>query len=201
MNVADDIIIQEGAIVGVLPQGKTEEECSLKIGKKARILSQAVIYSNNKIGDNFTLGTHALVREENTIGNNVSIGSFSDVEHHVTIEDDVRLHSYVFVPEFSVLKKGCWLGPRVTLTNAPFPQGKDVKKRLKGPIIREGAIIGAGAIIMPGITIGKNALVGSGSVVTRDVPARAVVIGNPAKQVKTIDELKYEDGTLAYEER
>lgn len=199
MDLPADVQVQEGAVVGVLPKGASGEP-TLTLGSGAMIFANAVIYANNRIGDNFMLGTCATVREENTIGNNVSIGSHANVEHHVIIEDDVRLHSYVFVPEYSVLKKGCWLGPRVTLTNAPFPLGKEVKERLKGPVIEEGAIIGAGAIIMPGVTVGKKSLVAAGALVTKDVPAGMVVVGNPAKVVKSITDLSYEDGLKPYSE-
>lgn len=199
MEVPADAYVQEGVVLGVLPKGFSGTP-SLKIGTNAKFFANCVLYANNGIGNNFVLGACATVREDNVIGNNVSIGSHANVEHHVIIEDDVRLHSFVFVPEFSVLKKGCWLGPRVTLTNAPFPLGKEVKERLVGPTIGEGAIIGANATILPGVNIGKRALVAAGSVVTKDVPDRAVVVGNPAKIVKTIDELSYKDGVKPYSE-
>ena len=199
MELPPDAQVQEGAVIGVLPKGFSGKP-SLQVGKKALVFANAVLYANNKVGDNFVLGTCATVREHNTIGDDVSIGSHANVEHHVTIEDGVRLHSYVFVPEYSTLKKGCWLGPRVTLTNAPFPLGKEVKERLKGPVIGEGAIIGAGAIILPGVTVGKRALVAAGSVVTRDVPAGMVVVGNPAKVIKAITDLSYKDGMRPYSE-
>ena len=64
-----------------------------------------------RIGDRFQTGHHALVREANTIGDDVSIGSLSVVEHHVTIGDGVRIHSQYFVPEFTVLEEGAWIGP------------------------------------------------------------------------------------------
>ena len=122
----------------------------------------------------------------NTIGNNVSIGTLSVVEHHIIIEDDVRIHTQAFIPEYSVLKKNCWIGPNVAMANAKFPKHPEAKKGLLGPTIEENAKIGANATIMPGLTIGKNSLVGAGSVVTKDVPEGIVVAGNPAQILKTI---------------
>jgi acetyltransferase-like isoleucine patch superfamily enzyme len=103
----------------------------------------------------------------------------------------VRIHSQAFVPEYSVLEDNCWIGPNVVITNAKYPRSPRVKETLKGAIIRQGAKIGANSTLLPGIEIGENALVGAGSVVTKNVPAGTVVVGNPAYVIKQISELPY----------
>ncbi|MCU0798678.1 MAG: transferase [Candidatus Thermoplasmatota archaeon] len=153
------------------------------IGDGSMIRSHTVIYSGNRIGRNFQTGNKANIRETNDIGDDVSIGTLSVVEHHVTIGNRVRVHSQVFIPEFSVLEDGCWLGPGVVLTNARFPNTAYTKEELKGPRIRSGARIGANSTVLPGVTVGQLALVGAGSVVTRDVLEREVVAGNPARRL------------------
>ena len=130
-----------------------------------------------------------LIRENNTIGDHVSIGSHTVVEHHVQIASYVRIHSQAFIPEFSVLQEGCWIGPNVVLTNALHPLCPRAKDCLEGPVIRRGAKIGANATLLPGIEVGEMALVGAGAVVTQDVPPGAVVAGNPARVIKHITEL------------
>ena len=100
-----------------------------------------------------------------------------------------RIHSQAFVPEYTVLKTGCWIGPRAVLTNAPHPRCPEVARCIKGPTIEPGAKIGANATVLPAITIGRNAVVGAGAVVTRDVPPETVVVGNPARIVKGISAL------------
>src|SRR5512135_7574 len=182
--------IGEFCIVGEPPRGKKPGELETRLGARAVIRSHTVIYAGNVIGDDFQTGHGALVREENRIGNNVSIGSHTIVEHHVTIGDNVRLHSNVFVPEFSVLEEGCWIGPNVVVTNARYPRSRNVKEQLQGATIKRGAKIGANATLLPGVTVGENALVGAGAVVVGDVPAGAVVAGNPAKVIKRIDEIE-----------
>jgi acetyltransferase-like isoleucine patch superfamily enzyme len=177
-------------ILGEPPRGKKPGELETRIGARAVIRSHSVIYAGNVIGNDFQTGHGALVREENQIGNNVSIGSHTIVEHHVTIGNNVRLHSNVFVPEFSVLEDDCWLGPNVVVTNARYPRSKNVKEKLRGATIKRGAKIGANATLLPGVVIGENALVGAGAVVTRDVPAGAVVVGNPARVIKQIEEIE-----------
>lgn len=151
------------------------------IGDNAHIRSFTVIYSGNKIGKNFQTGNKANIRENNTIGDNVSVGTLSVVEHQVTLEDGVRIHTQAFVPEFSVLKKGCWIGPHVVLTNARYPNRPDTKNQLQGVTIEAGAVIGANSTISPGIEVGAAAIVGSGSNVVKNVKQETIVMGNPAK--------------------
>ena len=102
----------------------------------------------------------------------MSIGSHSVVEHHVVIGDGVRIHSGAFIPEFSVLEEGAWIGPHVAFTNALYPLAPTPRPTSAVRISMRGAKIGANATLLPGIVIGRDALVGAGSVVVRDVPGR-----------------------------
>lgn len=181
--------IDDYVLIGVPPRGRKDGELSTRIGKNALIRSHTVIYAGNRIGDNFETGHHVMVREQNIIGDRVSIGTLSVVEHHVTIGHGVRIHSQAFVPEYTVLEDECWLGPNCVLTNVLHPLCPKAKECVKGPTIKRGAKIGANATISANVTIGEMAVVGAGSVVVSDVPARVVVAGNPARVIKTIDEL------------
>lgn len=161
------------------------------IGPNSLIRSHTVIYAGNIIGKNFQTGHFAFIRENNKIGNNVSIGTKTVIEHDVMIGNNVRIHSQAFIPEFSVLKDNCWIGPNVVFTNSAFPMSKKSKENLKGPVIEKFAKIGANSTILPNVKIGENALIGAGSVVTKDIPKNKVAFGNPAEVVKDISELKY----------
>src|ERR671922_1423561 len=113
--------IGDFVIIGVPPRGAAPGELRTVIGPGAVIRSHTVIYAGNVVGAGFQTGHGALLRESNTIGDHVSVGSHTVVEHHVTIEDRVRIHSQAFVPEYTTLKRGAWVGPRAVLTNTPHP--------------------------------------------------------------------------------
>lgn len=178
-------------IIGQPAKGQAEGEVETVIGCGSIIRSHTVIYAGATLGERCQTGHGALIRENSTLGDDVSIGSHAVIEHCVTIGDGVRIHSQAFVPEFSALEKNAWVGPNAVLTNARYPLSDRVKEELKGPTLREGAIVGANATLLPGVVIGKGALVGAGAVVTRDVPDGAVVAGNPARIIKTTGNLPY----------
>jgi len=184
LRLGENVIIEDYCIVG-LPFKDYSGEPTI-IGDGAVIRSHSVIYAGNTIGANFQTGHKANLRELNNIGNDVSVGTLSIVEHHVSIGNGVRIHSQAFIPEFSILEDCCWIGPNVVLTNARFPQSPTAKAELKGPTIGIRARIGANSTILPGISVGSEALVGAGSVVTKPVSERTIVVGNPAKFVRNI---------------
>jgi acetyltransferase-like isoleucine patch superfamily enzyme len=181
--------IGEFVVLGVPPQGQAPGALETRIGRRATIRSHAVIYAGNVIGDDFHAGHGGLIRESNQIGQQVSIGSHSVIEHHVVIGDGVRIHSNVFVAEWSVLEAGCAIGPGTVLTNTRYPWSPAAKDTLQGPHLEAGAIIGASVTLLPGVRIGKGALVGAGAVVVKDVPAGVVVVGNPARVVRAVEDI------------
>lgn len=190
VQLPEEIVIGPFCIIGESGLDDLGNKRITTIQDGAIIRSHSVIYAGNQIGKNFRTGHHVVIRENNEIGDDVSIGTQSCVEHHCQLEKGVRIHSQVFVPEYTVLKEKAWLGPNAVLTNAKYPTSKDAKKKLAGCTVESKAIIGANSTILPGKIIGGSTLVGAGSVVTKDTEQLAVVIGNPAKKISSINEIE-----------
>jgi acetyltransferase-like isoleucine patch superfamily enzyme/dTDP-4-dehydrorhamnose 3,5-epimerase-like enzyme len=148
------------------PQALVE---SKKIGRRTRVWAFAHVLPGASIGEDCNICDHTFIENDVVIGDRVT------VKCGVQIWDGIRLEDDVF------------LGPNVTFTNDPFPRSRQHLDKYPVTTVREGASIGANATILPGLTIGRRALVGAGSVVTRSVPAHAVVVGNPARIVRYAD--------------
>lgn len=141
---------------------------SVKIGDNTLIWQFCVILKNAQIGRNCNINCNVLVENDVLIGDNVTI------KPGVQIWDGITLEDHVFI------------GPNVTFTNDHFPKSKNRDFELRKTIVKAGASIGANATILGGLTIGMNSLIGAGSVVTKDIPANEVWVGNPAKFLKNI---------------
>ncbi|GAB2912872.1 hypothetical protein GCM10027278_37000 [Paralcaligenes ginsengisoli] len=99
----------------------------------------------------------------------------------------MTVKSGVFLWDGTRIEDDVFLGPNATFTNDPMPKSKVYPASFSGVTVRRGASIGANATILPGITIGEYAMVGAGSVVTKDVEAYTIVVGNPAKVIRRLE--------------
>lgn len=136
-----------------------------KIGDGTKVWNQAQIREDAVIGDNCIISKNAYIDTKVKLGNRVKVQNNVNVYHGVTIEDDV------------------FLGPSMTFTNDLYPRACNDSWEITETLVKRGASIGANATIVCGVTIGEYATVGSGSVVAKDVPEHALVVGNPARQI------------------
>ena len=129
-----------------------------------------------------------------TVGDETKIGAFVEIQKHATVGSRCKISSHTFICEGVTIEDNVFIGHNVAFINDSFPRAtaggqlqteKDWK--VERTLVKKGASIGSGATILANITIGENALVGAGSVVTRDVPANAIVAGNPAKILRYIE--------------
>lgn len=143
---------------------------SNNIGKGTRVWQFAVVLKNAQIGQDCNICAHTLIENDVVLGNNVTVKS------GVYLWDGTTIGNNVFI------------GPCATFTNDKMPRSKVYPDSFSKITIEDHASIGANATLLPGIRIGKHAMIGAGSVVTRDVPPYAVVVGNPAKIIRYIEQ-------------
>jgi acetyltransferase-like isoleucine patch superfamily enzyme len=153
-----------------------------------------------RIADDVKLGERVVIRDfvnlyGCTIGDESQIGTFVEIQRGAAIGRRCKISSHTFVCEGVEIEDECFIGHHVVFVNDRYPAAATEAGALQGPadwtvektFVRRRASIGSGAVILCGITIGEGALVGAGSVVTRDVPAGAVVAGNPARALEKHD--------------
>jgi acetyltransferase-like isoleucine patch superfamily enzyme len=129
-----------------------------------------------------------------SIGDYSKVGTFVEIQKNATVGKYCKISSHTFICEGVHIEDNCFIGHGVMFTNDLFPratnadgsQQTDADWTMVETFVKKGASIGSNATILCGITIGENALIGAGSTVTKDVPANAVVAGNPAKVLKYI---------------
>ena len=144
-------------------------DCQAISPESTNICQFCVVLPKAKIVENCNICSHCFIENEAVIGNNVTIKCGVQIWDGITIEDNVQI------------------GANVSFTNDKYPRAKNPNWILEKTTIKRGASIGAGSTILCGITIGENAMIGIGSVVTHDVPAGEVWVGNPARFLKKID--------------
>lgn len=151
----------------------------------------ANVSKDTSIGSGTRIWNQAQIRENVYIGRNCIIGKDVYIDFDVVIGDNVKIQNGALVYHGIKIESGVFVGPGVIFTNDKMPRAINPDGTLKGNDDWEvgetrvcyGASIGAGSVILPSVMIGSFALVGAGAVVTRDVPAHALVVGNPARQV------------------
>lgn len=160
----------------------------VSIGAGTLIGGQAVIHSGVEIGEGARIGDHAQIRDGARIGAGTTIGSFSSVDPEVRIGDRVSVQTRCYITGGSVIEDDVFVGPGVTLTNDNTMNRHAPGFEFEGPTLRRACRVGGGSVLCPGVEIGEEAFVAAGAVVTADVPARAVVMGVPARQVREVSE-------------
>ncbi len=187
--IGDNSVVGKQPTLGKRSTAKREPLPPTEIGDESAILALAVVFAGSKLGRSVVIGDQACVRERCELGDEVIVGRGSLVENDVTIGARTRIQANAYVTAYSTIEEDVFIAPGVVTTNDNFMGRTEARlTAMKGPIIRRGARIGGGAVLLPGIEIGEEAFVGAGAVVTRDVPPRAVVVGNPARQIRDVPE-------------
>ncbi|HKI92468.1 MAG TPA: hypothetical protein VJ986_09205 [Gaiellaceae bacterium] len=193
--IGDGVKIGDNAVVGKPPTlsrrstAKREPLAPLEIGPGATISTGAVVFAGTTIGANVVVGDLASVRERCEIGDEVVLGRGVFVENDSEVGARTKIQAHSYVTAYSTLEEDVFLACSIATTNDNFMGRTEERFELvKGPTIKRGARIGGGVVLCPGVVVGEEAYVGAGAVVIDDVPERAVVVGNPARVIRTVDE-------------
>jgi acetyltransferase-like isoleucine patch superfamily enzyme len=196
--VGEGCKILDYAVVGKQPTlsprstAKQEELPPLELGAGTIVSTGAIVFAGTRIGARVIVGDQACVRERCEIGDDVVIGRGSLVENDTTVGARTKIQAMAYVTAYATLEDDVFLAPCVQTSNDNFMGRTERRHQLRrGPTIRRGARIGAGAVLCPAVEIGEEAFVGAGAVVVKDVPPRVVVVGNPARVLRDVppDEL------------
>ena len=143
----------------------------------------AIVGKKAQVGEGTRIWAFVNVMDGARVGKNCNICDCCFIEGGVSVVDNVTIKNGVAVFEGVTLEDGVFVGPNAVFVNDRHPKSRNPGWKLERSLVRRGASIGANATIMCGVTIGENAVIGAGTVVVKDVPARATVVGNPARQI------------------
>jgi len=197
--IGENCTISDNSIIGKLPfkaknSATTETKLlsPLVLGNNVIVGACCILYRGTIISNDVFIGDLGSVREDVEIGENTIIGKGVTIENKCKIGRYVKIETEAYITALSTIEDYCFIAPEVTFTNDQFLGRTEKRKTLfKGPTIKKGARIGANATILPGKIVGEDALVGAGSVVTKNLDAKKIYVGVPAREIRNVpnDEL------------
>jgi UDP-2-acetamido-3-amino-2,3-dideoxy-glucuronate N-acetyltransferase len=192
-RIGDGSVIEHGVVLGKRPRlartsslAGQEPPGPLRLGTEVTVCAGAVVYAGSVLGDEAIVGDQAQVRERSEIGPRTLIGRGSAVDNDVRIGARVKVQTNVYVTAFTVIEDDVFVGPGVSMTNDDTMSRHDRDYPLCGAVLRRACRVGGSAVLVPGVEVGEEAFVAAGAVVTKDVPARAFMVGVPARQVREV---------------
>jgi acetyltransferase-like isoleucine patch superfamily enzyme len=201
--LGEGVRVLENAVVGKQPSlgasstAKRDPLPPTTIGDGTVISTGAIVFAGSSIGAGCIVGDQSCIRERVTMADDCILGRGSLIENDTTVGAGTRIQAEAYITAYSTLEEDVFIAPCVVTTNDNFMGRTEKRKSLmKGPTIRRGARVGGGAILLPGIEVGEEAFIAAGAVVTKDVPARKLVVGSPARVLRDVadDELRTNGG-------
>jgi acetyltransferase-like isoleucine patch superfamily enzyme len=191
--IGDGCMIEDHAVLGKRPRlargsSAQGEVGDLELGERVTVCSGAVVFAGARVAAEAILGDQSYVRERSTIGPTSVIGRGSVVDNDVVVGARVKVQTNVYLTAFTVIEDDVFVGPGATTTNDDTMARHGSETPLRGATLRRACRVGGGVVLTPGVEIGEEAFVAAGAVVRRDVPARAVVMGVPARVVREVGE-------------
>ena len=191
--LGENVKVLENAVVGKQPSlsprstAKREPLPPAEVGDGTIVSTGAIVFAGTRLGARVIVGDQACVRERVDVGDDVVIGRGVLVENDTTIGELTKIQAEAYITAYTTLEDNVFIAPCVVTTNDNF-MGRTERRHelIKGTTVRRAARVGGGAILCPGIVVGEEAFVGAGAVVTKDVEPRMLVVGNPARVLRTV---------------
>jgi acetyltransferase-like isoleucine patch superfamily enzyme len=192
--IGEGVQIGDGSVIGKQPKPAKTSTVKydgalppLVIGANTTVGANAILYAGSSIGEKTLIADLASVRENCKIGSFVVVGRGVAVENNTTIGDYTKIQTGAYITGSMDIEDHVFIAPMVTFTNDNYMgRTKERFKLVKGATVKRGARVGGGAIILPRVIIGEETFVAAGALVTKDTPERKVVIGQPAKEARTV---------------
>jgi UDP-3-O-[3-hydroxymyristoyl] glucosamine N-acyltransferase len=190
--IGDGCEIQDGAILGKPPKlawhsgASRETPPPLVLRAGAVVCARAIVFAGAEIGAGAILGDQSFVRERAQVGAGSVVGRGSAIDNDVVIGAGVRIQTDVYITAFSVIEDDVFVGPGACTTNDSTMARHAPDYPIVGATLRRACRIGGGTVLCPGVEVGEEAFVAAGAVVTKDVPARAVVMGVPGRAMREV---------------
>src|SRR5919107_1279941 len=193
-RIGEASVVEMGVVLGKVPRLARGSRAAgdalspLRMGVRVTVCANAVVYAGSVLADEVIVGDQAQVRERTVVGHRSLIGRGSSIDNDVMIGARVKIQTNVYVTAFSVVEDDVFVGPGASTTNDDTMSRHERGLALHGATLRRACRIGGSAVIVPGVEVGEEAFVAAGAVVTKDVPARAFVMGVPARQVREVQD-------------
>ena len=204
VSIGNNCVIQNNSIIGYdtlsghyydqnqIKKYFTNSDHRIIIGNNVLIRSGVTIYMDVNIGHNCWINHNAIIREQVSISDDSTIGSNTICENNVSIGKRCAIHNNTMICAETLIESFVFIGPGVSFTNnSPIGHLRDVPSTIRGAKLRLGCAIGGGATICPGVEIGHEAIIAAGAIVTKDIPPRIIVAGNPAKKIRDVDQQSF----------
>jgi acetyltransferase-like isoleucine patch superfamily enzyme len=193
-QIGEGCLVEEGAVLGKRPRLRRGSSAAgraleaLVVEPEATVCCGAIVYAGARVAGQAIIGDQAQVREGAIIGSHSVVGRASCVDFAAQVGSRVLIQTGVYVTGESMVEDDVFLGPGVLTTNDDTMGRHDRGARLSAPVFRRACRVGGGVTLVPGVEIGEEAFVAAGALVTRDVASREVVMGVPARVVRTVGE-------------